>query len=151
MHWLASHQGLEGLVASSAKFQTLTGTANATAAKARVYFGGAPSNAVRPLAYITVEGGNVEHVTHGSQSGSLVLSIEVPASTYTDSTSEEDLSDFMSDIDTILSQMEANSEARTVNWNMVGLSSVVPPHLVAEQQDDPDAPYYAASFLIRWT
>lgn len=151
MHWLASHQGLESLVASSATFQTLVGAANATAAKTSIHFGGTDGEPSRPCALISVDGGNVEETTAFSASGSLLLSLEVPATQYSTGTREARFIAFLTDIDSILSDMNTNGRNGTVNWRMVGFESVVPPHLKSDFEGDPEEPYYTASFLIRWT
>lgn len=151
MHWLASHQGLESLVASSATFQTLVGAANATAAKSYIHFGGTDGEPSRPCALISVDGGNVEETTAFSASGSLLLSLEVPATQYSTGTREARFVAFLTDIDAILSEMNTNGRNGTVNWRMVGFESVTPPHLKSDFEGDPEEPYYTASFLIRWT
>jgi len=98
-----------------------------------------------------VDGGNVEETTAFSASGSLVLSLEFPATRYPTGTREAKFVLFMTDIDSILSEMNTNGRDGTVNWRMVGFESVVPPHLKSDFEGAPEEPYYTASFLIRWT
>lgn len=152
MHWAASHAGLEDLVASSAKFRSLTGAANATAAEDYIFYGGAPAGTQRPFALITVDGGDVRDVIATSAAGSLVLSLEVPKSEYAElSTAKTKFAAFLADIDTMLGEMRDNSRTRAVSWNISEVESLVPPHLKEDfETDEPDDPYYAASFLIRW-
>lgn len=151
MHWLNSHQGLESLVASSAKFRTLVGAANADAAKGFVFYGGTEDSSVMPWALITCRGCKVlEEVSYSAQ-GELVLSFDVPASAYAaQSTNKAKLTAFLTDIDTILTEMRTNSRNRSVNWNMKSVEGVVSPRLMAPRDSAPETPFYTASFRIGW-
>lgn len=151
MHWLASFQGLEDLVASSAKFQSLTGAANATAAEAFVFYGGVDDAPTEPRALISGEGGNWEDVIGFSAEGSLSLSIEVPATKYPTGTAKEKFVLFLTDIDAIVSEMQTASQSRDVLWAFKSITPVVAPRLLADQETEADAPFYVATYLVSWT
>lgn len=154
MHWLASHQGLESLIAASARFQELVEAGDADAAKSHVHFGGTETDSTRPWALITCRGCVVrEVIRRGEVVGNLVLSLEIPASAYSVvSGRKAKLAAFLGDIDTILGEMRSASLGRAVNWNMAEVEGVVAPRLVAPRHSDPDPDraYYLASFRIGW-
>ncbi len=151
MHWLPSHQGLEDLVASSAKFRTLTGAASASAAEAFIFYGGVDDAPEEPRALISGEGASWEEVTAFSVEGSLILSIEVPATKYPTGTTKEKFAHFLTDIDTIISEMNTNGRDGTVNWRMTKVVPMVGPRLLSDQETVGDKPFYVASYMVSWT
>lgn len=151
MHWMSSVRGLESLVASSAKFRTLTGAANAEAAKAFIHIGGVPEDESKTMPWALVFPETFDEQVCYSQSGALTLSIEIPQTAYVSQTTRETkYVAFLTDLDTILDEMRTNSRNRSVLWNMKSVVSSVSPYLAEDGEAEADAPFYTASFLIGW-
>jgi len=151
-----SYQGLAGLVASSAKFRTITGAANATAALDYIHYPYPLSSDARPWAILDGGTGTEwEEQIRFSAGGSLMLTIEVPESYYSGySTDKTKWLAFAGDVDDIIDQIETNSNAAkgdgTNYWNLTAVSQAESPYLVLEQSTDPAAPYFTCAFLCRW-
>ena len=160
-----SYQGLGGLVASSAKFRTIVGAANATAALDDIHYpypnvtyddDGNPTGDVRPWAIIDGGTGTEwEEQIRLSAGGSLMLTIEVPESYYSGySTDKAKWLAFAGDVDDIMDQMETNSNTSKGDgsnyWNLTAISQAESPYLVLEQAGDPAGQYFTCAILCRW-
>jgi hypothetical protein len=157
MGWIvSSHQGLAGLVASSAKFRTITGAASESAALDYVHFPYPLDADTRPWALIdSGEGTDFDEEIRLSASGSLAVTIEVPESYYSAATDDKELwLAFAQDVDTIYEQMVANSNKAkgdgTNYWNLTATSPMQMPYIVRPESGDPSEPYLTCSFLCRW-
>lgn len=153
---LGPYEGLEELVASSAKFRTITGAANATAALDKIHYPYPEDDSERPWALIDNGAGTEwEDVIRFSAGGALMLTIEVPKSSYTTPTTHKGkFKSFMSDADTVIAQMAANSNVQKGDgsnyWNLTSVSKAEGPGPVDPEDGEVDAPYYTCSFLCRW-
>lgn len=151
-----SYQGLGGLVASSAKFRTIVGAANATAALDDIHYPYPNDSDVRPWAIIDGGTGTEwEEQIRMSAGGSLMLTIEVPESYYSGySTDKTKWLAFAGDVDDIMDQMETNSNTSKGDgsnyWNLTAISQAESPYLVLEQAGDPAAQYFTCAILCRW-
>jgi len=162
MGWIVnSHQGLAGLLASSAKFRTIVGAASESAALDYIHFpypllgtAEAPLDD-RPWGIIDDgEGTEFEEEVRRSASGSLVMTVEVPASYYSSATDDKQLwLAFAQDCDTIYDEMVENSNKANGSenyWNLAGMSKLGRPEIVPKQNGDPAEPYCSWSILCRW-
>jgi hypothetical protein len=151
-----SYQGLGGLVASSAKFRTIVGAANATAALAFIHYPYPLSSDARPWALIDGGTGTEwEEQIRLSAGGSLMLTIEVPESYYsTPTTDKTKWLAFAGDVDDIMDQISTNSNTSkgdgTNYWNLTAISQAESPYLVQEQAGDPASQYFTCAILCRW-
>lgn len=153
---LSPYEGLEDLVASSAKFRTITGAATATAAEDYIHYPHPEDDSVRPWALIDNGAGTEwEDTVRFSAGGSLMLTIEIPKSTYSVPTTHKGkFAAFMADVDTIIEQMVANSNAAKGDgsnyWNLTSVTQAEGATPVDEEAGELDSPYYTCAFLCRW-
>lgn len=153
---LTPRQGLAELVASSAKFRTITGAANAAAALEFAHYPFPEPTDVRPWALIdNGEGTQVEEQVRFSVNGSLVLTLEVPEDYYSAQTGDKaKWIAFAGDVDTIIEQIMTNSNAAkgdgTNYWNLIAVELLQQPYRTLEQNGDVEEVYFSVMLLCRW-
>lgn len=135
---------LRDLVAGTSAFQTWTSTANAAAAKVRVYAEGEEtSNITRPCAVVWESEANTDCT--GYVSGGLMLLFEADV---TEAANIDARYEFTNDVGAIIEEMQA--DVQTATTEVLDVQSVRRVSLARSYREEGEGDYFQAIYEIRF-